>query len=91
MAEAYHAKEQHELAAGMLKLALTLPPDEQYQDPRWIGPHIYDLLARCLWYGGKRAEGREYAERALALAPDDERLIRNLSFFEVTNDGPTNT
>lgn len=82
LAETLHSKGQHEVAAGMLRLALTLPAVERYSDPRWSGAHVYDLLARCLWYAGRKDEGREHAWHAAQLEPDNERLQDNLRWFE---------
>lgn len=46
------------------------------------GPKPYDLAALASWYLGDKQKAREYGRLALALAPDDERLIDNLRFYE---------
>ncbi|NLS77336.1 MAG: glycosyltransferase [Chloroflexi bacterium] len=82
LAELYHEAGEHDRAAAYLRLALTLPrTGSGYLDERWYGSHIYDLLARCLYYGGHVAEGLPFAEQALALSPNDQRLKDNLEFF----------
>ena len=45
------------------------------------GPEPYDLLAIAYWNLGMPENAREYGEKALALAPDDERLKKNLEWY----------
>ena len=83
LAEIYHTQGKDAVAAGLLKCALSLPPPRNtFVYHRWYGAHPHDLLARCLWRMGMIQEGRLCAAMALALAPDDERLRRNLWWFD---------
>lgn len=82
LAEYYHSEGSHQLAAEYLQIALALPKKGGYVDEAWYGPHIYDLMARCLWYADRKAEGLTYARQACALNPDDQRLKTNLAWFE---------
>ncbi len=92
LAEHYHAAGLHAVAAAILRGALELPqPATGYIVAGWYGSHIYDLLARCYWYAGRKAEGKPYARRAYELAPQDARLAANYAFFEAVNDGCTAT
>jgi len=70
-------------ASDVVIQALQLPePTSGYVDPRWYGAHIYDLAARCYWSDGHPGLGLHYAQRAVELAPDDDRLRENLRWFE---------
>jgi tetratricopeptide (TPR) repeat protein len=83
LAEQYHASGEHAVAIGLLKQALEYGrPETGYINEFWFGPGIYDLLARCLWYAGRQAEGLPYAQQAVALAPDNAHYRANLKFFE---------
>jgi tetratricopeptide (TPR) repeat protein len=83
LAEYYHERKDHALAAGLLKAALELPrPETGYINEQWHGAYIYDLLARCLWYAGKKSDGLPFAQRAVELSPDDDHLRDNLRWFE---------
>jgi tetratricopeptide (TPR) repeat protein len=83
LAEQYHANGEHAVAIGLLKQALEYGrPEVGYINEFWFGPGIYDLLARCLWYAGRQAEGLPYAQQAVALAPDNAHYRVNLKFFE---------
>lgn len=82
LAEMHHLAGHHEIAIGMLKTMLELPPHNEYVMMYWYSAYPYDLLARCLWYAGRHEEGYQYAKQAAELAPDDPRIISNLGFFE---------
>lgn len=83
LAEVYHAQGKDRLAVGLLKCALEIMPDtRKYVNPVWYGFHIHDLLARCLWKVGAVEEGLIHARKAVKLAPGNERLVKNLSYFE---------
>lgn len=45
------------------------------------GPRPWDLYGIGLWYAGRREEAVAAAERALALAPDDQRLQANVGIM----------
>lgn len=82
LAQIYHDNGQDQVAVGLLKAALEIPPPKKsYYNHTWHGPHIYDLLARCLWKLGRVTEGRAYMLQAVALAPNDTRLRSNLAHF----------
>ena len=62
--------------------ALTVRPDIYLTDQRiWDGPAVYDLLALSSHYLGKNAEAREFGLKAVELAPEDERLKKNVVFY----------
>jgi tetratricopeptide (TPR) repeat protein len=83
LAELYHNEGNDEVAVGLLKCALEqIPSKTSYTNHHWHGPHIYDLLARCLWKLGRYEEGHGYATQAAKLAPTNKRLLDNLGFFE---------
>jgi glycosyltransferase involved in cell wall biosynthesis len=46
------------------------------------GAEPWDLLSLALYYTGRVAEARQAAERAVELAPWDERIARNLAFMQ---------
>lgn len=83
LATIYHARGNDRLAVGLLKCALEIMPDtNRYVNPLWHGFHIHDLLARCLWKLGAVEEGLIHARKAVELAPTNERILKNLSYFE---------
>jgi len=83
LAERLHMQQRHDEAIAMLKLAIELPRmTAGYTDERFYGAMPYDLLARCYYYSGRKAEGLPWAKRALEVEPDNERLKQNLAFFE---------
>lgn len=82
LAEYYHDIGQHTEAIAMLRAMFELQrPEHGYVVERWYGAHAYDLMARCLWYAGRRREGKPYAQRACKLDPTNERLSKNLKWF----------
>ena len=83
LAELYHAEGKDHIAAGLLKCALEQPRSaKSYHTAYWFGPHIHDLLARCLWKLARYEEGGDHAKRACELEPESQRLKDNLAFFE---------
>lgn len=66
------------------KAALAIPhvPAAYMNDPRSFGATPHDLAAIACWNLGRFEEAAEHARNALALAPDDERLKRNLHAIE---------
>lgn len=83
LAEIYYNRKQFEIATAYLMAALEMPiPKTDYLADKWYGSHIYDLLARSLYYSGYPERGREYAVKALSLSPNDERLQKNLLWFD---------
>lgn len=83
LAELYHAEGQEQVATGLLKCALEIPPPggKTYTTHYWYGAHPHDLLARCLWKQRRYEEGYEQAKIAMALSPGSDRLAKNLAFF----------
>ena len=45
------------------------------------GAGVHDLLALAYWNQGEMAKALESGEKAAALAPEDERIRRNLEFY----------
>jgi len=89
LAEHYHKQGKDAQAVPLLYGALQIPPPATaYCTQVWYGPHIHDLLARCLWKLKRYQEGREQARLAVALDPDSERLRDNLQWFEDKIEGP---
>ncbi|MHC4686720.1 MAG: glycosyltransferase [Planctomycetota bacterium] len=83
LATIHHKKGEDDLAVGLLKCALEMPvPTTAYVSHYWHGAEIYDLLARCLWKLERYEEGHKYAKQAVELSPLDERLQKNLVWFE---------
>jgi glycosyltransferase involved in cell wall biosynthesis len=57
-----------------------------YESMAW-SHDVYDLAARAAYNLGVWSQAREYGEQALALAPGDDRLKKNLDFYlEKAND-----
>ena len=83
LAEIYHKDGKDEIAVGLLKCALELPPPKDtYYTHHWFGAHIYDQMAICLWKLERHNEGLGYAEKALSFAPSNVRLQDNLRYFK---------
>jgi 2-polyprenyl-3-methyl-5-hydroxy-6-metoxy-1,4-benzoquinol methylase len=83
LASIYHQDGRENIALGLLKCALEQPaPAHSYVRAGWYGAGIYDLTARCLWKLGRYEEGLKYAIQAAELAPGDERIARNLLWFQ---------
>lgn len=83
LAGIYHAQGENHVALGLLTCAMEQPaPSAGYVRHGWYGATIYDLAARCLWKLGRYEEGLPFAEEAAALSPEDERLRRNLLWFQ---------
>jgi tetratricopeptide (TPR) repeat protein len=90
LATAYHDQKLYAQAAGLLQTLLTLPASQTgYVNSLWAAdsPHVYDLLARSLFYAGQVTAGLPYAQRACELAPRDRRLQENLAWFEGVKNG----
>ncbi len=82
LAEHYHEQGQDAIAAGLLKCALEIPPDnDSYLNLYWHGSVVHDLLGRCLYKLGRYAEGYEHAKKAAEMEPQSERLRTNLQWF----------
>lgn len=63
--------------------ATECPPSADHcTDPASNGPAPWDLAALACYHLGMVSRAREYGRRALALAPDDERLRANLGWYD---------
>lgn len=83
LASIYHNRGEDVMAGALLRCALEIPPPQaDYYSTYWHGAAIHDLLARVLWKQKRYAEGQIEAERAVQLEPGNERLIRNLGWFQ---------
>jgi len=82
IAEYYYRNRKYTLAISLLKLIGEIQkPKGTYVNHYWYGTYYYDFTARCLWQLGRYSEGKEYAEKALSLDPNNQRLLNNLKFF----------
>ncbi|WP_243059098.1 glycosyltransferase [Nocardioides sp. SR21] len=57
-------------------------PAELFVDQDAYTWRIDDEIAVSCYWTGQYAEGMEHAQKALAVRPDDERLITNVGFFK---------
>ncbi|MFA7504271.1 MAG: hypothetical protein WCZ28_06195 [Burkholderiaceae bacterium] len=69
-------------AAARTALALTDRPLVYTSEPEAWGARPHDLLALAAHHLGLREEALEHGRKALELAPGDERLRANLTFYE---------
>jgi len=67
--------------AARRALAITERAGDYFSEPEAWGAAPHDLLSNCAWRIGLTAEAADHALRAAALAPQDERLQANASFF----------
>lgn len=72
--------ECYEAALDALKIS-EKPLDYLCEEFAW-GYLPYDLAAISAWNMGMKVEAVMYGEKALELAPNDERLARNVSFYK---------
>jgi len=79
MASKYHERGANDLAVGALKFALEIKNEIGYK--RTNEADIHDLLARCLWKLQRFDEGKQHAEKAVELRPNDARLQKNAMWF----------
>jgi len=82
LAQHYYTVEQWPAcyAAAMRALSVTERPVEYLSEPHAWGPKPWDLAALSAYHLG--LDARELGGRAVALAPDDVRLQRNLVWYE---------
>lgn len=89
LATLYHERGENEIAVGILKCMLEIGiPKTTYYNAYWYGSIAPDLLARCLWKLGRYEEGQAYARSALVLEPLNERLQKNVVWFDSKRVGP---
>lgn len=83
LAGLYHERGQDQIAGGLLRCALEIPPPRaDYFNTYWYGANIHDLLARVLWKQKRYGEGLVEARKAVELEPGNERLATNLLWFQ---------
>lgn len=58
-------------------LAITVMPGDHTRDSKAWGVGPYDIGSICAYYAGQRELARTWLSKALELAPDDPRLIKN--------------
>lgn len=58
-------------------LAITVMPGDHTRDAKAWGVGPYDIGSICAYYAGQRELARTWLSKALELAPDDPRLIKN--------------
>lgn len=63
-------------------MAVTQPRDGFTYDPAAWGSECYDIAALSAYYLKLYDLAVEYGRQALDLSPDDQRLIKNLQFYE---------
>lgn len=68
-------------------LRLTNRPMTYMCDPYAWGEGPWDIMSVALWYLGKRETAVMYCRKALELAPNDERIKRNLAAMTGGADG----
>ncbi len=85
VADHWRRQEDHarSFAFGSAALAIPYPRDDEL----FVEADVYawraaDVVAIAAYYIGRFAEGEAAARRALAYLPGDERLRRNLGFYE---------
>lgn len=75
--------EKYEAAAALVERALEIKTrQETYmnESDSW-NEKPYDVLSMSYYYLGDMKRAREAAEKALAVAPENERIRKNLSYF----------
>lgn len=58
-------------------------------DPAARGPKVFDLAAISAYHLGRFEEAVQYGEHALRLAPDDQRLADNMTWYRAALAGTT--
>ena len=70
--------------AARQALSISKRPESYICTAEAWGALPWDLLSLGLWYTGRTAEAREACRRALAIAPGEDRLQKNLRLMEET-------
>jgi hypothetical protein len=68
--------------AASRAVELSEPAPDYFTDPVAWGPLPHDLLSVCAWRIGLHQLALKHAGLAVSLAPEDERLQRNLEFLQ---------
>ena len=84
LAMLYYRREQWALCRYwvMRTLAVAVRDNNYMTDPAAWGPEPYDLGALAAWNLGMLDEALDAAKKAHELAPDDDRLARNLQIIQ---------
>lgn len=84
LAQFYHDNARWLDCYAMAKsaLAITDQPLEYLCEPDAWGYLPHDLIALSSWWMGKQGEALEQGRKACELSPADERLAKNLHFYE---------
>ena len=69
------------VAYGQSAVDITEQSRECINEAEAWGPEPYDLLALGYWHIGRADKAVEYGEIAAEIAPDDERIQKNLWFY----------
>lgn len=91
LAEYYRQQERWEesLALGFKSLEFT-EKDTSFMSEEWAWTHTpYDLVAVVAWKLGAYEVAAEYGQKALDITPNDERLQKNLKFYQEKLNGNT--
>jgi glycosyltransferase involved in cell wall biosynthesis len=91
LADYYHRQKRWEecLAVAMRSLEYT-EKDTTFISEEWAWTHTpYDLIAVAAWNLGSFEMAAEYGKKAVEISPNDERLQKNLKFYQEKIDGNT--
>lgn len=91
LAEYYRQQERWEesLALGLKSLEFT-EKDTSFMSEEWAWTHTpYDLVAVAAWNLGAYEVAVEYGQKAVEITPNDERLQKNLKFYQEKLNGNT--
>ena len=89
LADYYHRQKRWEecLAVAMKSLEYT-EKDLSFISEEWAWTHTpYDLIAVAAWNLGAFEMALEYGKKAVEISPNDERLQKNLKFYQEKIDG----
>lgn len=62
-------------------LAIATAPGDHTRDAKAWGVGPYDIGSICAYYAGQRELAREWLTKALELAPNDPRLVKNATWI----------
>jgi tetratricopeptide (TPR) repeat protein len=86
IAQHYYEQKNHAMTFLFAQRAAALPTPEcrLFVDAEVYTVKAHDLVATSAYYLGHHEIGRAAAEKAVAMRPNDPRLLKNLSFYEVS-------
>lgn len=76
------------LSAALIAINITTPEMAYHNDPACWGMRPHDLAALAAYNVGAYGIAVEQGTIALSLEPDNDRLAKNLAFYEAANTGP---